>query len=107
MASKSTSSGLGLVGLAGLIAAVFLASVATQHLALILQVDVGQETSLPVTGIWVIVLLVGLNAFVGWARSGRSLLSRAQLVCVTGAVLMAAPLLTQGFWHRYVGTVTS
>ena len=58
MDSKSPSPRLGLVGLVALIAAIFLASVATQHLAVILQVDAGQETSLPVPGIWVIVLLL-------------------------------------------------
>jgi hypothetical protein len=93
--------------LVGTTAAILLAAVCTMHLQVVLGVDSGPESALPVPAVWAIIALLGLNAAIAWLRRGRPLLSRSQLVLIACGVLMAGPLLTQGFWLRYIGTVTS
>lgn len=109
-APESTPAGGSRFGLSGVLllaAGVLLTALATVYLQTALAVDAGPESSLPVPAVWAIALLVALNAVVGRLRRGRALLSRAQLVLVACGVLMAAPLLTQGFWMRFIGTVTT
>jgi hypothetical protein len=97
----------GVTGIVAVVACVLLAALLTNHMHVVLGIDAGPETSLPVPTVWVILLLVGLNALVARLRRGKGLLSRAQLVLVACGALMAAPLLSQGFWMRFVGTVTT
>jgi hypothetical protein len=97
----------GLTGIVAVVGCVLLAALLTNHMHVVLGIDAGPESSLPVPTVWVILLLVGLNGLVAWMRRGKGLLSRAQLVLVACGALMAAPLLSQGFWMRFVGTVTS
>jgi hypothetical protein len=97
----------GLTGLVAMVATILLAALLTMHMHVALGIDAAAEGPLPVPTLWVILLLVGVNALVARLRSGRGLLNRTQLVLVAVGALMAAPLFSQGFWMRFVGTVTS
>jgi hypothetical protein len=49
------------------------------------------------------VVLVG-----GFAAAFKfRLLTRAELVCVAFAMMMAVPMMTQGFWHRFLGITSA
>lgn len=63
-----------------------------------------QSVSLPAVAVLVIVL--GLSSLF-WVFSRRRLLSRAELLCVLYATLIAAPLMTQGMWHRFFGIIAA
>ncbi|MCS7048695.1 MAG: hypothetical protein NZ483_05315 [Verrucomicrobiae bacterium] len=51
-------------------------------------------------GLWLVV--VGLRAL-----TRRELLNRAELFCVLMILLMAAPLMSQGMWHRFLGLLAA
>ena len=106
MASDATSR-FGLTGIVAVVCVVLLSALLTNHMHVVLGIDVGPESSLPVPTVWAILMLVGLNALVARLRRGPGIFSRVQLVLVACGALMAAPLLSQGFWMRFVGTVTS
>lgn len=105
--TDASTSRFGVAGIIAVVATILLVAALTNLMHVVLGVDAGPESSLPVPTVWVILLLVGVNAVVAWMRRGRGLLSRAQLVLVACSALMAAPLLSQGFWMRFVGTVTT
>jgi len=76
--------------------------------ALLLQWDMnwlgtdsfGGETSVPFYPIIVLVMMVMTVVLVAKTTKLR-LLSRAEVLCVLYAMLIAMPLMTQGFWHRF------
>jgi hypothetical protein len=64
------------------------------------------ENSPPNSAVGVVVLLLGISA--GLYRLRRRLrLSSAELVVVYSALVLAAPLMTQGMWHRLFGLVAA
>ena len=64
------------------------------------------EHTLGVPAIWVgMLLLVVVALSYGVAR--LQILTRAELMCVIFAMLLAAPLMTQGFWHRIVAIIST
>ncbi|MBA3685980.1 MAG: hypothetical protein H0W72_12190 [Planctomycetes bacterium] len=75
------------------------------HVVLGLTSEVAEHV-LPIPAITALLMLLGVNG-VALACSGRRLLSRAQLACIAWGLLLASPALTQGFWHRFVGTVST
>ena len=62
------------------------------------------ESAIPVPAI---VVVLGLTLFVGAVSAifRFRLLSKAEIVCVTFATMMAVPLMTEGFWHRLLALV--
>ena len=64
------------------------------------------EAALPVPAMIVLifmVLVVGVLA----ATFKFRLLTRAEMVCVAFAMMMAVPMMTQGFWHRFLGITSA
>ena len=72
-------------------------------------VAMGMESSsefgLPIPGLVMISLLIGVTGLLA-AFFRLKFLSRAELVCVFYTMVLAAPLMTQGFWHRVL-SITS
>lgn len=64
------------------------------------------EHTLAVPAIWVGLLLLGIVA-ISYGVARLQILTRAELMCVIFAMLVAAPLMTQGFWHRIVAITST
>jgi len=83
----------------------FLLAIMIQQASVHLEMQAPGEFALPVPGMVILLGMVGLGWI--WARaSGKSLLTRPELICVIYSMLIASPLMTQGFWHRFV-SITS
>jgi hypothetical protein len=63
------------------------------------------EYGLPLPGVSYFLMLLGAGALLAIC-CGRRLLTRAELLCVFYVLMLAAPLMTQGFWHRVL-TITA
>ncbi len=63
-----------------------------------------QSVSLPAVAVLVLLLLLSAGC---WGLTRRKLLTRAELLCVLYAMLIAAPMMTQGMWHRFFGILAA
>jgi hypothetical protein len=63
------------------------------------------EYGLALPGVSYFLVLLGAGALLAIC-CGRRLLTRAELLCVFYVLMLAAPLMTQGFWHRVL-TITA
>lgn len=64
------------------------------------------ESATPIPAMIVVFLLILLVGLVGSLFKLR-ILSKAELVCIAFATLMAVPMMTQGFWHRFLGVTSA
>ena len=64
------------------------------------------EQALPISAMIVFLALVIAAGLVRLA-SKLHLLTRQELLCVLFAMLISAPMMTQGMWHRFVGLIAS
>ncbi|HUW33983.1 MAG TPA: DUF6785 family protein [Planctomycetota bacterium] len=64
------------------------------------------EQSLPISAM---IVFVGFAVACGLLRwvSKHALLTRQELLCVFFAMLISAPMMTQGMWHRFIGLISS
>lgn len=79
-----------------------LAAIYTNYTAVILGESYTiSESAIPIPAMLV---LIGLTIFVGlFALIFRlRLLTKAEMICVAFATMMAVPMMTQGFWHRFL-----
>ncbi len=84
-----------------------LAGMYTQYSAVLLSESYFiAEAALPVPAMVVLLFLVILVGGLTAAFRFR-LLTRAELVCVAFAMMMAVPLMTQGFWLRFLGITSA
>jgi len=91
--------------MAGLFAMLLMAMM-IQFADVVLGYPFTSEHTLALEALWVILLLV-LVVAAGFALTRVRLLSRAELLCVLYALLIGAPLMTQGFWHRVVAVIAT
>ncbi len=93
--------GITATSLAAIVFGMFLMGMLIQHFEVNVSSAFLAEHALAVPAIMVIVLislLAGTFRLVGrW-----QLLSKPEMLCILFALLLAAPLMTQGFWHRIV-----
>ena len=70
-----------------------------QYSEVILCLPALAEHTLPLPSLWV---FLGFLAVYGLVKrfTGHRLLSRAEMLCVLYAMLIAGPIMTQGVWHR-------
>ncbi len=84
-----------------------LAALYTNYTAVILGESYTiSESAIPIPAILAVLgltLLVGLFAILFKLR----LLTKAEIVCVTFATMMAVPMMTQGFWHRFLCMISA
>jgi len=94
--------GITLTSLAAMAFALLCAGILLQWDAVVLKVgSFSAEHSVPLPGIVVLVLLTAIMAVL-WRLGRIRALTRAELLCILFAMLIALPLMTQGFWHRYL-----
>lgn len=64
------------------------------------------EQSLPLSAL---IVIVGLVIVCGLLRVAAriSLLTRQEMLCVLFSMLISAPMMTQGMWHRFLGLISS
>jgi len=64
------------------------------------------EQSLPVSAM---IVFIGLVVIFGLLRATArfTMLTRQELLCVLFAMLISAPMMTQGMWHRFVGLISA
>ena len=85
---------------------VTLTALGVHWLEMELAISGASEVILAVPAIWAVLLVAGLSVLVArW--TGIRLLTPQQVLLAAFAASMAAPLLTQGFWHRMFGAVTT
>ena len=77
-----------------------------QYSDVIVGVAFASEHTLALPAIWMLALLSALSGVIFLLRRSR-LLSRAEMLCVVFCMLISAPLMTQGFWHRFVAIVAT
>ena len=70
-----------------------------------LEMQAPGEFALSVPGMVILLGMLGLGLIWGHVGGG-TLLTRPELICVLYSMLIASPLMTQGFWHRFV-SITS
>jgi len=77
----------------------FVMAVLKQVAEVILMLPAPAEHTLPLPAVWVFLAFL-LIAGLLWRTFRFRLLSRAETLCVFFALLLAGPIMTQGFWHR-------
>ncbi|MFM8765246.1 MAG: hypothetical protein ACKOEZ_10480, partial [Spartobacteria bacterium] len=77
----------------------------TQKSTVAMGMESSSEFGLPIPGLVMISVLIGLVGMLA-VFFRLKFLSRAELVCVFYTMVLAAPLMTQGFWHRVL-SITS
>ncbi|NLF30911.1 MAG: hypothetical protein GX591_08500 [Planctomycetes bacterium] len=94
--------GITFVSLAAILCGLLTVTVVLQWDSLVLGTgSFCAEHSVPMPPVIAIVLLTLIAAPL-WRLGRIRLLNRAELLCVMFAMLIATPLVTQGFWHRYL-----
>lgn len=80
-----------------------LAGIYTQYsMVIVAEGNQGPEMILPVPAMAVLLLLVIVGGILYRLFKVR-MLTRAELLCVAFSMLIAVPIMTQGFWHRFLG----
>lgn len=64
------------------------------------------ESAIPIPAMLVLLVLLAFVGILGMLFKVR-ILSKAELVCVAFATLIAVPMMTQGFWHRFLGVTSA
>jgi hypothetical protein len=104
--TPSPRTGLGFAGWCAVIAAILASACLVQIVEVVFAIDAASEMALPVPGLAVLLVLLGVNALGLWLLRAR-LLTRAQVAAVAFGIILSAPLATQGFWHRIHGLVST
>jgi hypothetical protein len=98
--------GLTLASLSATLLGVLLTAVLTQIYDIVVGVSFSSEHTLALPAVWSALVLAGVSAIGLWVGRTRWL-NRAELTCALYAMLIAAPLTTQGFWHRAVAILAT
>ncbi len=102
MDNSGYQKGITLVSLAAILFGLLAVTVLMQWDALVLNMGTFfAEHSVPIPPVIAVVFLTVIAAVL-WRLGRIRLLNRAELLCVMFAMLIATPLMTQGFWHRYL-----
>jgi hypothetical protein len=84
-----------------------LAGIYTQYsMVIVAENNQSPEMILPVPAMAVLLLLVIVGGIL-YRLFKVKMLTHAELLCVTFSMFIAVPIMTQGFWHRFLGLTTS
>ena len=99
--------GITLRSAAACLCAMLVMGIQVQYVEVILaDSSAAAEQSLPLPAIsTLLVLLAAAGAL--YALRRWSILTRAEILCVLFSMLIAAPIMTQGMWHRFIGLIAS
>jgi len=98
--------GLTPISIAAAIFGLLATGILVQYSEVIALISFPAEHTLPVPVICVLLVLIGMIALF-YTLARVKLLSRAEMLCVLYILLIAAPLMTQGFWHRFVSILAT
>ncbi len=98
--------GLTAKGLAACLLGLLIAGIMTQYWDVVLGVPFASEHTIALPAVWAL-LAIGLVGVLGRVLTRARIFSRAEWLCVTFVLLIAVPLMTQGFWHRIVGVLAT
>lgn len=84
----------------------FLTGILTQVYDLLIGIHFSSEHTLALPVMWAL-LVIGLICLGVRKAGGPRLLSRSEQLCVLYVMLVAAPLMTQGMWHRLVAILAT
>ena len=94
--------GITLKSAAAAIFAMMLLSMLIQYGEVVLSFSLPlAEETLALPAMWIALVLLGVVG-ISWSMARLRILSRPELLCVIYAMLVSAPLMTQGFWHRFI-----
>lgn len=98
--------GLSATSLAAALFGLLATGILIQYSEIIALIAFPAEHTLPVPVICVLLVLIGMGALFHLLTRVK-LLTRAEMLCVLYILLFAAPLMTQGFWHRFVSILAT
>jgi hypothetical protein len=90
--------------LAGLIAIGFMIQIGNVHAGASFMI--GGLFALPLRPVMFVVPLILISGLVGYLTR-KALYTRAELVCILFALLLAPPIFTEGFWAYFIGGTTT
>ena len=99
-------SGITLKSVPACLLALLLTAVLTQYFDIIVELTFASEHTLALPAIWAVFVLLLVSALM-FGLFRFKILNRQELLCVLFFCLIAAPLMTQGFWHRYVAIIAT
>jgi len=105
-AKTTTGRGLTLTSLSASLLGLLLTAMLTQFYDIVVGVSFSSEHTLALPAIWAFLFVMVISAL-GLLAGRLRLLDRAELICVLYVMLIGAPLMTQGFWHRFVAIVAT
>jgi len=103
---KTYSPGLTVSSVLACLFGMLLMTMLVQYADLTVAVSWASEHTLALPAVWILVALIAASGGL-FALTRVRLLTRAELLCVMYAMLIAAPLTTQGFWHRMVSVTAT
>ena len=106
MNNKSLVPGITPTSLLASLFAMLLMGMVVQYAEVVLGISFPAEHSLALPAIWVFLLVSALGG-IFYLIARTHLLTRAELLCVFYAMLIGAPLMTQGFWHRIIAVIAT
>lgn len=106
MDKKTLVPGLTPASVAAGLLGMLLTAIGTQYFEIVIALGFLTEHTLAIPAIWAMMFMVLLSGL-GWSVFRFRLLTRAEYLVAVFMMLMAAPLMTQGFWHRIVAVVAS
>lgn len=104
MSSPADKPGLTLASLAAMVLGLLVTSIFVQYFEVVVMIAFPAEYTLALPAIWAFLGIAGFCS-IGYLSTRVRWLSKAEMLCVLFVMLMAAPLMTQAFWHRIVSVV--
>ncbi len=83
-----------------------LTAIGTQYFEIVISLGFLSEHTLAIPAIWAMILITLISSM-AWITARFRLLTRAEMLCVVFMMLISAPLMTQGFWHRVVAVIAT
>ena len=104
MVERETQPGLTLTSVTACLLGMLAMGMLIQYSDITVAISFASEHTLALPAIWTFVALSAVCGVFA-ALFKWKLLTRAELLCVMFCMLISAPLMTQGFWHRVVAVV--
>ncbi len=98
--------GLTAKGFLACLLGLLISAILTQYWDVVLGVPFASEHTIALPAVWAM-LFIGLIALIGKMCLKTKIFTRSELLCAAFVMMMAVPLMTQGFWHRIVGVISS
>lgn len=99
------TTGLSIRSFIASIVGMFIVGVYIQVVEVLMAAGSPAEQALPIPVMFVLLLLIIISLLFSLIRF--RVLNKAELLCVFFAMMISAPIMTQGMWHRFVGLISA